>query len=255
MYSNYPEFTQLGQCKNDGCSSRNGPVIGGPFKLIDPNGKLATDKDHKGNWTLLQFGYTSSPDVGSFQLASIYQIALLISNIVGNLGVQVEERATYGVARLWCNPEFDVAKAGRKRFMIFADKSVLKVHIPEVLPDVVKEECLILVTTNVNEETGTIEIKQETVKEVCEVTNSENAATKESQHQHSQKKKTIENEENNDDKVSLDEVGYDEGVKHAMQISVELGYEIISLLDGVSLHEYASSGLKPTCENDVLCRK
>ncbi|GJR82761.1 putative reverse transcriptase domain-containing protein [Tanacetum coccineum] len=42
-----------------------------------------------------------------FQLAAVYEIALLISNIVGNLGVQVEELATYGVARLqnWENGE------------------------------------------------------------------------------------------------------------------------------------------------------
>ncbi|GJX30159.1 hypothetical protein Tco_0238238 [Tanacetum coccineum] len=42
--SNYPEFTQLGQCKNDGCSSRNGPVIGSPFKLIDSNEFLKLTK-------------------------------------------------------------------------------------------------------------------------------------------------------------------------------------------------------------------
>ncbi|XXG87481.1 hypothetical protein AAC387_Pa11g2154 [Persea americana] len=41
-----------------------GPVIGGPFKLIDTDCNSVTDRDLRGNWTLIYFGYTSSPDVG-----------------------------------------------------------------------------------------------------------------------------------------------------------------------------------------------
>lgn len=41
-----------------------GPAIGGPFKLIDTDCNLVTDRDLRGNWTLIYFGYTSSPDVG-----------------------------------------------------------------------------------------------------------------------------------------------------------------------------------------------
>ncbi|GKA63921.1 RNA-directed DNA polymerase, eukaryota [Tanacetum coccineum] len=219
-YNDDKRAIRQGQCKNDGCSSRNGPVIGGPFKLIDPNGKLATDKVTKEN------GNTSS-----VWFYSSLMLAL-------------------------CNPEFDVAKAGRKRFMIFADKSVLKVHIPEVLPDVVKEECLILVTTNVNEETGTIEIKQETVKEKIH-DKKEDDITK--------RKKDVSQYSTMD--TVLDESTIDfEPQEYIIPSSsstillkqtliLKRRYEIISLLDGVSLHEYASSGLKPTCENDVLCRK
>ncbi|PWA41291.1 Copper chaperone SCO1/SenC [Artemisia annua] len=79
-----------GQCKNDGCSSRNGPVIGGPFKLIDSNGNLATEKDLKGNWILLYFGYTSSPDVGPAELQKLTKAikTLTSSDLKRNIKVQ-----------------------------------------------------------------------------------------------------------------------------------------------------------------------
>lgn len=44
----------------------NGPggsAIGGPFKLIDQNGKTITDQDMKGRPYLVFFGYTHCPDV------------------------------------------------------------------------------------------------------------------------------------------------------------------------------------------------
>ncbi|KAK4417208.1 protein SCO12, mitochondrial [Sesamum alatum] len=45
-------------------SAIQGPIIGGPFSLIDTEGQLVTEKNLLGNWVLLYFGYTSSPDVG-----------------------------------------------------------------------------------------------------------------------------------------------------------------------------------------------
>ncbi|KAL8248982.1 hypothetical protein R6Q59_005850 [Mikania micrantha] len=60
-----------GQHRNDGCSTRNGPVIG-PFRLIGSDGRLVTEKDlQRGDWTLVYFGYTSSPDVGPAELAKL----------------------------------------------------------------------------------------------------------------------------------------------------------------------------------------
>jgi protein SCO1 len=38
-------------------------AIGGPFKLIDQNGKPITDKDFKGHPFLVFFGYTHCPDI------------------------------------------------------------------------------------------------------------------------------------------------------------------------------------------------
>nr|GEX98185.1 hypothetical protein [Tanacetum cinerariifolium] len=46
-----------------------------------------------------------------FQLAATCEITLLISNIVGILGVQIEERATYGVAPLENISNLDMVKS------------------------------------------------------------------------------------------------------------------------------------------------
>lgn len=45
-------------------SAINGPIIGGPFSLINTEYQLVTEQNLLGNWVLLYFGYTSSPDVG-----------------------------------------------------------------------------------------------------------------------------------------------------------------------------------------------
>ncbi|MED6122542.1 Protein SCO1 2, mitochondrial [Stylosanthes scabra] len=46
----------------------NGPIIGGPFTLINTDKQTVTERNFLGNWVLLYFGYTSSPDIGPDQV-------------------------------------------------------------------------------------------------------------------------------------------------------------------------------------------
>ena len=50
-------------------------AIGGPFRLVDQNGKTVTDADLKGKWSLVYFGYTHCPDACPTALNDI-EIAL-----------------------------------------------------------------------------------------------------------------------------------------------------------------------------------
>ena len=48
-------------------------LIGGPFTLVDQNGKTVTDQDFRGRYMLVLFGFTHCPDVcpGELQVMSV----------------------------------------------------------------------------------------------------------------------------------------------------------------------------------------
>ncbi|XP_056168530.1 protein SCO1 homolog 2, mitochondrial-like isoform X2 [Syzygium oleosum] len=67
-YNDERRATLKGQGSTREGNAVRGPIIGGPFTLIDTEHRIVTEKDIKGEWVLLYFGYTSSPDVGPEQL-------------------------------------------------------------------------------------------------------------------------------------------------------------------------------------------
>lgn len=56
-------------------------MVGGPFELMDQDGKVFTDQDLKGNWTLLYFGFTSCPDICPDELDKMTEALDLLGEI------------------------------------------------------------------------------------------------------------------------------------------------------------------------------
>ena len=61
-------FCWAGQGNNFGRGAVTGPIIGGPFTLVNTENQIVNEQDFLGNWIILYFGYTSSPDVGPDQV-------------------------------------------------------------------------------------------------------------------------------------------------------------------------------------------
>ena len=82
----------------------NGPVasaIGGPFKLIDQNGKPITDQHFKGRPFLVFFGYTHCPDVCP---ATLFEV----SEVLHALGADADRAAALFIT---VDPERDTPAA------------------------------------------------------------------------------------------------------------------------------------------------
>jgi protein SCO1/2 len=54
---------RAGEASNDTSSNAGVTATGGPFILVDQNGRSVTDEDFRGNYLLIAFGYTHCPDV------------------------------------------------------------------------------------------------------------------------------------------------------------------------------------------------
>jgi cytochrome oxidase Cu insertion factor (SCO1/SenC/PrrC family) len=61
------------------------PAVGGPFRLIDQDGRAVTQASFVGRPLLLYFGYTSCPDVCPVDLAKIVKIADAVREASGKV--------------------------------------------------------------------------------------------------------------------------------------------------------------------------
>ena len=86
----------------EGMSGRTS-AIGGPFKLVDQDGKAITDQDFKGRPLLVFFGYTHCPDVCPttlFEMSEVLHVLGKDADRVGALFITVDpERDTAPVVK------------------------------------------------------------------------------------------------------------------------------------------------------------
>jgi protein SCO1/2 len=62
-----------------------GSGIGGPFTLIDQDGKRVSDRDFAGRYRLIYFGYTFCPDVCPTDLARNAKALVAAGDVAGNV--------------------------------------------------------------------------------------------------------------------------------------------------------------------------
>jgi protein SCO1/2 len=103
--------------------------IGGPFKLTDQNGKLRSDADFRGEYTLVFFGYTNCPDVCPTTLQTL-------TDAMADLGPKAEKVTPVFIT---VDPERDTAKALKDYAANFTPRLVMLTGSPADIAAVAKE--------------------------------------------------------------------------------------------------------------------
>jgi len=67
-----------------GTTPHSVPAIGGPFTLTQDDGKVVTDRNFRGHYLLIYFGYTSCPDICPTTLSAI-------ADAIDILGIRAEQ--------------------------------------------------------------------------------------------------------------------------------------------------------------------
>lgn len=90
------------------------PLVGGAFELVDQNGKIRTDRDFRGRWTLVYFGYTFCPDVCPMALENMEKALRLLG----------EKAKKIQVVFITVDPERDTSHV-LKEFLSNYDSSIV----------------------------------------------------------------------------------------------------------------------------------
>jgi protein SCO1/2 len=70
-----------------GRSSSGEALVGGPFVLVDQEGRLRQDSDFRGNYMLVMFGYTFCPDVCP---TTLYNVTLALDTLDEDVSQQIQ---------------------------------------------------------------------------------------------------------------------------------------------------------------------
>lgn len=103
-------------------------LVGGPFTLTDESGKAVTDKDYRGRYMLVFFGFTSCPDICPAGLQ-------LISAVLENLGPKADRIAPIFIS---VDPERDTPEKLADYVKNFNPRFIGLSGTPEQIDDVAK---------------------------------------------------------------------------------------------------------------------
>jgi protein SCO1/2 len=123
----FPEARQA-LLPSPGPTTSGKALIGGPFTLTDATGKRVTDKDYRGRYMLVFFGFTSCPDICPAGLQ-------LISAALENLGSKADRITPIFIS---VDPERDTPQKLAAYVKNFNARLVGLTGTPEEIADVAK---------------------------------------------------------------------------------------------------------------------
>ncbi|KAJ0983208.1 hypothetical protein J5N97_011463 [Dioscorea zingiberensis] len=91
VYYDKEKKRHIEELKNASTAPKQGPsagvaAIGGPFSLVNHDGKSVTEKDFLGKWTLIYFGFTHCPDICPDELQ---KLAIAVDKLKEKSGIDI----------------------------------------------------------------------------------------------------------------------------------------------------------------------
>lgn len=119
--------------KDNGRPPLEGASIGGPFTLVDQNGKKVSYSDFDGKYRLVYFGYTYCPDICPLDLQKLMQGYRLLEKENPDRAAKVQP------IFITIDPERDTQTVVRNYVTAFHPKLVGLTGTPQEIADVAKE--------------------------------------------------------------------------------------------------------------------